>query len=280
MEHTLESMMPPKRRPDWKALFLGPRGHSRRWPLGLLLLALYGWFQLEHSPSEFQGPRPRGFFPRQGGFSFMGVAPKSRSVDLTRFRELSYGEAQNAILNSLPASFRPRLAPHLPTLLHFAEKFRIDPFWAISIMWTESHFDNDAISRANARGLMQVMPDTALYIGRMLKKNMERKVLLSYAKTPYGNMEFGIFYLSFLLKKFQGNHTLATVAYNMGPYWVSRRIRLGLPVGTKNLYLEKVNRAYRRISRGHRNWPSGPQGRTPTALALHGMPRDVGFGFL
>ena len=135
-------------------------------------------------------------------------------------------------------------------------------------MWTESHFNIGAVSRVNARGLMQVMPGTAVHIGEMLKKKMERKVLLAYAETPYGNVEFGVFYLSFLLKKFRGNHTLATVAYNMGPYWVSKRLRHNLPVGTKNIYLEKVNRAYRRISRGHRDL-SLP-GRTPAYFAYHG----------
>ena len=52
-----------------------------------------------------------------------------------------------------------------------------------------------------------------------------------------------------LLKKFNYNHRLATVAYNMGPGWTRGRLRNNLPVGNRNEYLDKVQRAYKRISK-------------------------------
>ena len=216
------------------------------------LFFLSGLFQYMNRKIELIGPQPKMFRHGPQGFSFDGISPKSKSIDLSHFDKLTAHEAQNVVLNSLPFSVRPLLSPYLPIVFKYAQVYRVDPFWAISVMWTESHFDINAVSRVNAQGLMQVMPATALHIGKILNKKMTRKSLLEYAKSPYGNIEFGIFYLSFLLEKFKGNHTHATVAYNMGPYWVSKRMRYKLPVGVKNNYLDKVNRAYRNISKTYR----------------------------
>ena len=222
--------------------------------IACILLATTG-FHYERRAEEPMGPAS-GIVrtEKKDGYAFAGAAPKSRRVDLRFVSSLAADEAHNLILNSLPPVMRPRLSPHLPVALRYAEHYALDPFWVLAVMWTESHFQKDVVSSANARGLMQVMPGTALYIGQRLGKGMSRKVLLEYAEDPVGNIEFGTYYLSYLLKKFRGNHSLATVAYNMGPYWVLGRLRSGGPVGVKNMYLDKVNRAYRRLTRKYRRW--------------------------
>ena len=224
--------------------------------MAAILLATTG-FHYERRREELPGPNPGIHQSRRGGYSFKGASSKSKRVDLRAFAALDASEAHNMILNSLPFNMRPRLSPHLSTALYYAEHYALDPFWILAVMWTESHFQTDVVSSANAKGLMQVMPDTAVHIGRILDKKMDRKLLLEYAKSPAGNIEFGIFYLSYLLEKFQGNHVLATVAYNMGPYWVLGRLRRGRPVGVKNLYLDKVNRAYKRLTGRYRHWAGG-----------------------
>ncbi len=203
------------------------------------------------------GPHLSMAVPRKISLSFSNVSAKSSKIDLSHFEEISIYDAKNLVLNGLSPSFRFLLAPYLNDVFKYSEYYGIDPFWSLSIMWTESHFKENAVSNVNAQGLMQVMPNTALHIGRILKKNMNRKVLLEYAKRPQGNIEFGIFYLSFLLKKFKGNHKLATVAYNMGPYWVSQRLRDKLPVGVDNLYLRKVDKSYSWITKTYKLWTEG-----------------------
>ena len=228
-------------------------------------------FHYDRDRPEALGPNPGIGQGRQDGYRFEEAVPKSGRIDLSALSSLDAYEARNLILNSLPFVMRPRLAPHLSSVLHYAEHYALDPFWVLAVMWTESHFQKDVVSSANARGLMQVMPATALHIGRLLNKGMDRKVLLEYAKGSRGNIEFGTYYLFYLLEKFQGDHTLATVAYNMGPYWVLGRLRRGRPVGTKNIYLDKVNRAYGRLTWRYRRWAAGLSG---ASLAYSRIPED------
>ena len=231
-------------------------------PTKLLIVGFTAFLILFHYINTKQkivvGPQVQIVIPNKStSLSFSKVAPKSSRIEFSRFEEISIHEVKNLILNAFGPSARLLLAPHLEDVLKYSEHYGIDPFWSLAVMWTESHFRVDAVSRVNAQGLMQVMPNTALYIGRILKKNMNRKVLLEYAKSPQGNIEFGIFYLSFLLKKFKGKHKLATVAYNMGPYWVSKRLRYKRPVGVKNLYLQKVNKSYEKITKTYKLWIQG-----------------------
>ena len=137
----------------------------------------------------------------------------------------------------------------------------------MSIMWTESHFQPKAQSHVGARGLMQLMPKTKAWIynryrnqgNRLVVENHMldihfffnkniKKASLGIYKKKLINIELGIIYLKYLLKKFDNNHKLATVAYNMGPGWTRYRLRNKLPVGVKNLYLSKVEKAYQSLS--------------------------------
>ena len=58
------------------------------------------------------------------------------------------------------------------------------------------------------------------------------------------HIELGVFYLKKLLKRFNENHRIATIAYNMGPSWTRRRLALNKPIGVQNHYLSKVSKAY------------------------------------
>jgi soluble lytic murein transglycosylase-like protein len=46
---------------------------------------------------------------------------------------------------------------------------------------------------------------------------------------------------------FNGDHRLATIAYNMGPTWVRKMSKKGVPLGKRNNYLTKINRSYNKI---------------------------------
>lgn len=99
-----------------------------------------------------------------------------------------------------------------------AKKNQIEPEWAFAIARRESSFMPDAISPANARGLMQVLPSTAKY---MEKKRVSSRQLLDVSI----NAKIGNKYLRYLLNKLDDNTILATASYNAG--W--RRVRQWLP---------------------------------------------------
>ena len=93
-----------------------------------------------------------------------------------------------------------------------SEKYGIDPAWAMAITRRESSFRADAYSGAGARGLMQILPGTA----KLLRNDDSFKRL----NTPEVNVALGTYYLSRLKERFDGNHVLATAAYNAGYYKV------------------------------------------------------------
>jgi soluble lytic murein transglycosylase-like protein len=84
------------------------------------------------------------------------------------------------------------------------------PFSLIkAIIKAESDFDPYAVSRKGARGLMQIMPETA------------RDVVVGDVFDPRENILGGVRYLTELLSQFRGNVPLALAAYNAGPTKVS-----------------------------------------------------------
>jgi soluble lytic murein transglycosylase len=96
----------------------------------------------------------------------------------------------------------------------YANDQKINPAWAFAIARRESSFMTDAHSSAGAKGLMQLMPNTA----KNLKKG---KMNRSYLLDAENNIALGTKYLKILLDKNKGNQVLATAAYNAGPYRVN-----------------------------------------------------------
>lgn len=95
----------------------------------------------------------------------------------------------------------------------------LDPSWVMGLMRSESAMAADALSAVGARGLMQVMPDTArLVAGRYGLRYTGSEQLLS----PEDNIRFGTAYMRDLLTRFGGNPVLVSGAYNAGPGAVKR----------------------------------------------------------
>ncbi len=90
------------------------------------------------------------------------------------------------------------------------EKYKIDPKLVMALIQQESGFNQNAISKAGAQGLMQLMPATAKSLG------------VTNAFNPEQNIEGGVKYLKSLLDRFNGNKILALAAYNAGPNAVKK----------------------------------------------------------
>lgn len=190
-------------------------------------------------------------------YHFTNTYKSFSGLDLARIRELPKSQFEELILSSTTARMRPRLERYLSLTLKLAEKYQVDPFWVISVMWTESHFNPKAISRVSAQGLMQVMPATGEYLVKKMSRLDTLYPISSLKgvkgeklplKDPMFNIELGVYYLSLLRRQFQGNYRLATVAYNMGPNAVRSRLRRNLPTGVRNMYLNKVRAAHAKLT--------------------------------
>ena len=108
-----------------------------------------------------------------------------------------------------------------------AAKTGVDPFLAMALIRQESVFNPKALSVAGARGLMQIMPKTAIYevsrlkktyISKAAKKRLKRDIRRSKNKlfNAQTNILLGMHYLHRLIKKYDQNtvHTLSS--YNAG----------------------------------------------------------------
>jgi len=128
--------------------------------------------------------------------------------------------AEIASIETLPDPPTPPPAPtptpaattaDIPTLLHQAgSQHNIDVELLASVVHTESNFNSHAVSRAGARGLMQLMPGTAAQLG------------VDDAFQPVQNIAGGTSYLDALLTRYHDNLALALAAYNAGPAAVDR----------------------------------------------------------
>ena len=84
----------------------------------------------------------------------------------------------------------------------------------LSLIRQESNFDQNAISRAGARGLMQLMPATAKSVASQLGQPY---TLSKLTEQPDFNIRLGSTYMSGLLDDFQGFYPAAIAGYNAGP---------------------------------------------------------------
>lgn len=91
----------------------------------------------------------------------------------------------------------------------------VDPYLVAAVIRSESSWDPKASSHQGARGLMQLMPETAQ---DMVAKGLVDGKRYSYEnlEDPAINIEYGCAYLSYLLTYFNGATDRAIAAYNAG----------------------------------------------------------------
>jgi soluble lytic murein transglycosylase len=94
-----------------------------------------------------------------------------------------------------------------------AKKNGLDPALVAAVIHQESNFNPDSESEAGAVGLMQLMPDTAIWIAGKTGGDDFSLVDLTDADV---NIAYGCWYLSYLVDRYDGSETLALAAYNGG----------------------------------------------------------------
>jgi hypothetical protein len=107
------------------------------------------------------------------------------------------------------------------------EKAGVDPRFIHAVIKQESKYDPNAVSHVGAEGLMQMMPATAKRFG--LKDPFD----------PKANVEAGTKYLKWLLKRFDGDVSLALAGYNAGEGSVDKYQGVP-PYGETQNYVKKI----------------------------------------
>lgn len=98
-----------------------------------------------------------------------------------------------------------------------AKEYNVDICLVYGVIRNESNFNPDIVSNAGAIGLMQIMPDTFTWL-QNYRENFEPKKILDSDKLydPKINIDYGTYYLRYLLDKYDGDRSLVICAYNAG----------------------------------------------------------------
>jgi soluble lytic murein transglycosylase len=126
-------------------------------------------------------------------------------------------------------------------ILEESDRYGYDWELILAIIITESQFDPWAKSHKGARGLMQVMPNTAEWLSPQLGLEYEG---FSSLYDPEYNIKLGTCYLYMMHQKY-GDIEKAIAAYNRGPKGLERYTRRGR--GLPSRYLDRVMTYYKEL---------------------------------
>lgn len=124
-------------------------------------------------------------------------------------------------------SVRLNTAAYRDEIASAAREYGVDESIVRAIIHAESAYRPTAVSRVGAQGLMQLMPATARRFG------------VADAFDPSQNIQGGVKYLAWLLKRFNGDLTLAAAGYNAGEGAVDRHKGVP-PYRETRMYVQRV----------------------------------------
>jgi hypothetical protein len=191
-------------------------------------------FSIRHEHHESLGNITRLYFDSQTARGFVDIAtsqiagfePAPPEPDLS-IGQISATQDLNAIISTA------------------SSHSQIDADFIASVIHAESANNPLAVSRKGARGLMQLMPETAQNLG--VKNSFD----------PAENVEAGARFLRELLLRYNGDVAKALAAYNAGPQRVERYNGVP-PFRETHAYIKRVIRDYNRLKLDQRRQPSDP----------------------
>ncbi len=135
----------------------------------------------------------------------------------------------------------------------WAETYGLDSNLVYAVIYTESGFDPNAISDAQAIGLMQMTSDTFDWV----KSKIAREESLTFEDlyTPEQSIRFGSYFLSYCMEKYAGDVSTAAAAYHSGMGTVDELLQdssytengvtlQDFPYPQMNNYVYKINKNY------------------------------------
>ncbi len=129
----------------------------------------------------------------------------------------------------------------------------LDPAYPAAVIMAESSYRPEAVSSANAQGLMQLLPDTASWIAGKFGETYVEGMLFD----PETNIRYGCWYLGFLMKRYHGDMTCASSAYHQGQGTVDKWLQdpslsadgatlTSIPSEATDTYVKRVLKYYER----------------------------------
>ena len=100
-------------------------------------------------------------------------------------------------------------------ITQYAAAQELDPALVSAVILCESSFDAQAESRLGARGLMQLMEETAGWVAHKLGED-DASYTFDRLYDPETNIRYGTWYLSYLSRRFDGDATKIVCAYHAG----------------------------------------------------------------
>ena len=131
---------------------------------------------------------------------------------------------------------------------------RLDPALIAAVIFAESKF-HGRTSSTGAQGLMQIQPSTARFIAR---RSGAQTFQLTDLGTPQINIQYGTYYLRYLLDRYGDNRVLAVAAYNAGETnvdrWIVRSGRGGRTFELRDIPFPETRAYVRRVFDAERDY--------------------------
>ena len=137
--------------------------------------------------------------------------------------------------------------PYADIIAKYCNQYDVDENLVFALIKAESNFKQDAVSHAEAKGIMQITDETFIFCMENTKLKNENIFDIDT------NIHAGVWYLSFLSEKYKGNMANALAAYNAGMGNVDRWLcderysydgenLKNIPFAETKQYIEKIKR--------------------------------------
>jgi soluble lytic murein transglycosylase len=180
-------------------------------------------------------------------------------------------------LNEVPSNVWKVLFPfpYESTIRREAERNNFDPMFAAGLIRQESTFQADAVSHADAIGLMQILPKT----GRLLAKERKIRYTKNSLFDPNINIELGMLYIANLTRA-TGGPEYAAAAYNAGEdriaLWKSERTYDEVPELVESIPFTET-REYVQIVLRNTDMYHALYGETPKSTVSAATPKPTAY---
>jgi len=175
------------------------------------------------------------FKDEKGVVHFTNIPATDKRYKLVRKEEGTSDYARTAGVPQYAMPSADAIRKYTPMIESAAHNLGVDVALVHAVISAESGYNPVAVSRAGARGLMQLMPETAKRYG------------VQNIHDPMENINGGVRYLRDLLTMFNGNLELAIAAYNAGENAVIRAGNRIPPYAETAQYVPKVIGFYRKF---------------------------------